>query len=100
MDIHLPAILVFITGVQAFDPYPYPPPHSIGPSPQHVLVQSALGHPLDPREERQVLARRQGADERVELGAVADQTAHLTWRIVAEILQIPQAKHKKNPGET
>ena len=45
--------------------------------PRHVLVQAALRHPLDPREERQVLARRKGADERVELGAVADQTAHL-----------------------
>ena len=48
--------------------------------PRHVLVQAALRHPLDPREERQVLPRREGADERVELGAVADQTAHLMWR--------------------
>jgi len=75
--------------------------HSIA-SPQHVLVQSALRHPFDPREERQVLARRQGANERVELGAVADQTAHLTSDVAERRGNGPHSTRRtqKSPGET
>jgi hypothetical protein len=75
--------------------------HSIA-SPQHVLVQSALRHPFDPREERQVLAGRQGANERVELGAVADQTAHLTSDVAERRgnSQDSTGETHKSPGET
>lgn len=41
-------------------------------------MQLPFRHPLDPREERQVLPGRQRPDERVELWTVADQPPDLT----------------------